>query len=47
MFGFRRGAVTVVMNCGTGPVALPEGTVLASSGPVDGDLPADTAVWIG
>lgn len=44
---FRRGPVTVLVNCGTDPVALPEGRVLMASGPVDGTLPPDTAVWIG
>ena len=43
---FRRGPITVVLNCGAAPVELPEGEVLLSSGPVDGKLPADTAVWI-
>jgi alpha-glucosidase len=27
-------------------VALPDGDVLLASGPVDGKLPADTAVWL-
>ena len=44
---FRRGPVTVVLNCGTEPVALPAGDVLMASGPLDGQLPPDTAVWIG
>jgi len=43
----RRGPLTVVLNCGTAPVRLPEGEVLLASGPVeDGTLPADTAVWL-
>jgi alpha-glucosidase len=46
LLAFRRGPVTVVLNCGTEPVALPEGEVFQSSGPVDGKLPADTAVWV-
>jgi len=46
VLGFRRGPVTVVLNCGSEPVALPAGEVLMSSGPVDGQLPADTAVWL-
>ena len=42
-----RGPLTVVLNCGTSPVALPEGEVLVASGPVDADkLPGDTAVWL-
>ena len=47
LLAFRRGPVTVVPNCGTAPVALPEGEVLMASGPVDGTLPVDTAVWLG
>ena len=43
---FRRGPLTVVLNCGTAPVPLPAGDVLMASGPVDGTLPADTAVWL-
>ncbi|RLK52277.1 glycoside hydrolase family 13 protein [Microbacterium telephonicum] len=44
---FRNGAVTVVANAGTTPVALPKGTVLVASGPLAGDtLPVDTAVWL-
>jgi alpha-glucosidase len=27
-------------------VPLPAGSVLLASGPVDGDLPPDTAVWL-
>jgi alpha-glucosidase len=47
VLAFRRGPVTVVLNCGTDPVALPAGEVILASGPVDGKLPADTAVWLG
>ena len=47
VLAFRRGPVTVVLNCGAGPVDLPEGEVLMASGPVAGTLPADTAVWLG
>ena len=44
---FRRGEVTVVLNCGTEPVELPEGEVLIASGPLDGRrLPGDTAAWL-
>ena len=35
------------LNCGTEPVALPDGDVLLASGPLDGQLPPDTAVWLG
>lgn len=44
---FRRGPVTAVLNCGSAPVALPEGDVLMASGPVSTELPPDTAVWLG
>ena len=47
VFAFVRGGVTVVMNCGSAPVALPEGTVLVSSAPVGAELAPDTAVWLG
>jgi alpha-glucosidase len=46
VLAFRRGPVTVLLNCGSVPVDLPAGEVLAASGPVDGRLPADTAVWL-
>ena len=46
VLAFRRGPLTVVLNCGTAPVALPDGEVLLASGPLDGTLPADTAVWL-
>jgi alpha-glucosidase len=45
-----RGAegVVCVLNTGTSPLPLPEGTVLiASAGPMDGALPPDAAAWIG
>lgn len=44
---FRSGAVTVVVNFGTAPVALPEGEIVLASGVVDGrTLPTDTTVWL-
>jgi alpha-glucosidase len=50
VLAFRRGPVTVVLNCGADPVALPAGEVLLASGPVSGpvggELPPDTAVWL-
>lgn len=43
----RRGDVTVVVNTGDRPVALPDGEVLISSGPLPGGvLPPDTAAWV-
>jgi alpha-glucosidase len=46
VLAFRRGPLTVVLNCGDAPVELPEGELLLASGPVDGKLPADTAAWL-
>ena len=43
---FTRGEVTVLLNCGPTGVPLPAGRVLVSSGPVCGELPPDTAVWL-
>jgi alpha-glucosidase len=44
---FRNGSITVVGNTGSTPIALPDGIVIASSGPLAGDeLPADTTVWL-
>lgn len=42
----RRGPLTVVLNCGTTPVELPDGELLLASGPVEGTLPANTAAWL-
>ena len=46
VLAFRRGPLTVVLNCGDTAVELPEGEVLLASGPVDGKLPPDTAAWL-
>ena len=44
---FRSGAVTVVVNFGAAPVALPEGEIVLASGALDGrTLPTDTTVWL-
>jgi alpha-glucosidase len=44
---FRSGAVTVVVNFGAAPVALPEGEIVLASGVLDGrTLPTDTTVWL-
>jgi alpha-glucosidase len=49
VLAFRRGPLTVVLNCGAEPAELPSGEVLlSSSGPLaDGLLPPDTAAWLG
>ena len=46
VLAFRRGPVTVVLNCGSTAVALPAGDVLIASGPLGADLPPDTGVWL-
>jgi len=47
VIAFRNGTVTVIANVGDTPVALPDGIVIASSGPIAGGaLPADAAVWL-
>ena len=46
VLAFRRGPVTVVVNCGTEPVDLPAGDVLIASAAVDTALPPDTGVWL-
>jgi alpha-glucosidase len=42
----RRGSLTVLLNCGTTPVPAPPGDRVIASGPLDGLLPPDTAVWV-
>ena len=47
MLAFRRGDIACVVNLSSGPVQLPAGTVLITSGPLDGDrLPVDSAAWV-
>jgi alpha-glucosidase len=44
---WRRGNLTVLLNCGATPVPLPEGQVILSSGELDGtQLPPDTSSWM-
>jgi alpha-glucosidase len=48
VLAFRRGDLACVVNFGPGPVALPRGEVLLTSGPlIDGLLPPDTTAWLG
>ncbi|ROS75354.1 glycoside hydrolase family 13 protein [Cellulomonas sp. PhB143] len=43
----RNGDVTVVANLGDGVVPLPDGALLAASGPLaGGGVPTDTTVWV-
>ena len=46
VLAFRRGPLTVVLNCGATPVPLPPGEVVVASAPVTDVLPGDTAVWL-
>jgi alpha-glucosidase len=48
VLAMERGAdFVVIVNMGDAAVAMPEGTVLVASGPIeDGLLPADTAAWV-
>ncbi|KRF16766.1 alpha-amylase [Nocardioides sp. Soil797] len=46
LLAFRRGPVTVVVNCGSAPASLPAGRITLASGPVTDELPPDTAVWV-
>lgn len=46
VLAFRRGEITVALNCGETAAALPEGEVLVASGELTGRLPPDTAVWV-
>lgn len=46
VIAFRNGNVTVIANTGSKIVALPAGTVAASSEPVTAELPGDTTVWL-
>ncbi|MGH3353646.1 MAG: glycoside hydrolase family 13 protein [Nocardioides sp.] len=47
VIAFRRGRLSVFLNCGAGPTPLPSGEVVICSGeqPVS-ELPPDTAVWL-
>lgn len=46
VLAFRNGDVTVVSNLSGTPTPLPAGRIVLASGPVDGDLPGDTTVWL-
>jgi alpha-glucosidase len=47
VLAFRRGPLTVVLNCGRKAVPLPDGEVVVASGPLTRNkLPANTAVWL-
>ena len=43
----RAGGFSCLVNLGSEPIDLPEGTVILSSVPIeDGRLPADAAAWV-
>jgi alpha-glucosidase len=42
----RSDGVCCVVNMGETPIPLPQGRVLLSSAPFEGDLPPDVAVWL-
>ncbi|MCD4523977.1 glycoside hydrolase family 13 protein [Nocardioides sp. cx-173] len=42
----RRGQVTLAVNCGSRAAPLPAGETLLATGPADGGLPPDTAIWV-
>jgi alpha-glucosidase len=44
--GYRRGDITVWLNAGATAVPLPAGELVHASGPVEAELPPDTAVWL-
>ncbi|MGH3361579.1 MAG: glycoside hydrolase family 13 protein [Nocardioides sp.] len=47
VLAFARGPLTVVLNCGTAPVDLPDGEVVFGSARLrGGHLPPDAAVWL-
>ncbi|MEJ7831848.1 MAG: glycoside hydrolase family 13 protein [Nocardioides sp.] len=46
VLAFRRGDLVVALNCGDSAAPLPAGALVAASGPADGTLPPDTAVWV-
>ncbi|NGN95568.1 glycoside hydrolase family 13 protein [Nocardioides sp. KC13] len=47
VIAFRRGRLTVVLNCGSVPTPLPPGDVVVCSGDqVATELPPDSAVWL-
>jgi alpha-glucosidase len=47
VLSYRRGSITVLVNTGPDPVALPGGDMLLASGPLaEGALPTDTSAWL-
>jgi alpha-glucosidase len=43
---YRRGDLAVWLNAGEVPVPMPTGERVHASGPTDGELLPDTAVWV-
>ena len=46
VLAFRRGSLTVVVNCGDAAIELPEGDVVVATEELDGILPANAGVWL-
>ena len=47
VLAFRLGPeFTFVLNFSAAPVPRPPGEIVLASGPVDGELPTDTAIWL-
>ena len=46
VLAFRRGPVTVVVNCSEAAIDLPEGAVVVATEDLDGTLPANAGVWL-
>ncbi len=46
VLAFRRGPVTVVVNCGDDAIELPGGGVVVATEDLDGSLPANAGVWL-
>ena len=46
VLAFRRGPVTVVVNCGDDAIELPEGDVVVATEQLDSRLPANAGVWM-
>ena len=46
VLAFRRGPVTVVVNCGDDAIELPGGDVVVATEDLDGSLPANAGVWL-
>jgi alpha-glucosidase len=46
VLAFRRGPVTVAVNCGVEAVELPDGHIVVATEELDGKLPVNAGVWL-